>query len=310
MITFAVNALTIKKMATKQKMEGECYTPKEWETVACPFCDATKHLVHERYGDVRQYANVRCLQCGLIYQNPRPKYDSSFIHDAYEYYAEDILKNLSDPEKYLNEASAKNQCGDCVEEILKYDTQVTCILDVGSYTGAFLHSALRRYPKAYGVDVSTRMAKFIENYIGVKVFLEKYEDIQIDEHFSCIYMSHVIEHIPNPKEWLEQSKKLLTDGGVLVISVPNGLALTNRIKLFLKKIGLRKGHWESWRTPDHLYEPTVRSMVRFLKENGFEVLNYKTYSRKKEVDNSLWGKLIHEKLYWGTNLRLFAKLKS
>ncbi|MDR0737886.1 MAG: class I SAM-dependent methyltransferase [Prevotellaceae bacterium] len=297
-------------MSTKQRIEGVPYIPKEWETVACPFCNASKYSTHERYGDTWQYTYVKCRQCGLIYQNPRPKYDSSFVHDAYEYYAEDVLKNLPDPQKYLKEASAQTQCDDCVAEILKYDTQGSCILDVGSYTGIFLHSALKRYPKAYGVDVSTRMAKFIENQIGVKVFLEKYEDIQTDERFSCIHMSHVIEHIPNPKAWLEQSKKLLTGGGVLVISVPNGLAFTCRIKIFLKKIGLRKGHWEPWRTPDHLYEPTVRSMIWFLRENGFEVLNYKTYSSKKKVDNSLWERLIHQKFYGGTNLRIVAKLKS
>jgi 2-polyprenyl-3-methyl-5-hydroxy-6-metoxy-1,4-benzoquinol methylase len=225
-------------------MEGVPYIPKEWEKVSCPFCDASKSSLHERFGDTWQYTYVKCRQCGLIYQNPRPKYDSSFVHDAYEYYAEDVLKNLPDPQKYLEEASAQTQCDDCVAEILKYDTQASCILDVGSYTGIFLHSALKRYPKAYGVDVSTRMAKFIETQTGVKVFLEKYEDIQTDERFSCIHMSHVIEHIPNPKAWLEQSKKLLTGGGVLVISVPNGLAFTCRIKIFLKKIGLRKGRWE------------------------------------------------------------------
>jgi 2-polyprenyl-3-methyl-5-hydroxy-6-metoxy-1,4-benzoquinol methylase len=301
--------LKSNKMSTKQKTEGVCYTPKEWEAVACPFCNTAKHSVYERYGDTWQYTNVKCLQCGLIYQNPRPKYDSSFVHDAYEYYAEDTLKNLSDPKKYIDEVSAKSQCDDCVEEILRYDTQGAGILDVGSYTGVFLHSALKRYPKAYGAEVSTRMAEFTEKWVGAKVFLEKYEDIQVRERFSCIYMSHVIEHIPNPKEWLEQSKKLLADGGVLVISVPNGLSFTRHIKIFLKRIGLRKGRWEPWRTPDHLYEPTIRSIVWFLKENGFDVLHYKTYSRKKEVDNSLWGKLIHQKLHWGSNLRLFAKLK-
>jgi 2-polyprenyl-3-methyl-5-hydroxy-6-metoxy-1,4-benzoquinol methylase len=297
-------------MSTKQKMEGESYTPKEWETVTCPFCNASKHSLHERYGDTWQYTYVKCRQCGLIYQNPRPKYDTSFVHDAYEYYAEDILKNLSDPQKYLEEASVRDQYDDCIEEILKYDTQATCILDVGAYTGVFLHSALKRYPKAYGVDVSTRMAKFVEEQTGVKVFLEKYEDIQTAERFSCIHMSHVIEHIPNPKDWLEQSKKLLTGGGVLVISVPNALALSCHINILLKKTGLRKGYWNPWRTPDHLYEPTVRSLVWFLKENGFDVLNYKTYSSKKKVDNSLWGKLIHQKFYLGTKLRVFAKLKS
>jgi 2-polyprenyl-3-methyl-5-hydroxy-6-metoxy-1,4-benzoquinol methylase len=297
-------------MSTKQKMEGVPYAPKEWETVACPFCNASEYSIREHYGSTWQYTYVKCRQCGLIYQNPRPKYDASFIHDAYEYYAEDTLKNLSNPQKYLEEASTQSQWDDCVEEILKYDTQGTCILDVGAYTGTFLHSALKRYPKAYGADVSTRMAKFVEEQLGVKVFLEKYEDIQTSEHFSCIHMSHVIEHIPNPIDWLEQSKKLLTNGGVLVVSVPNGLSLSWRVKVLLKKIRLRKGCWKPWRTPDHLYEPTLRSLLRLMKEHGFDILSYKTYSNNRKVDNSLWGKLTHQTLHWGTNLRIFVKVKS
>jgi 2-polyprenyl-3-methyl-5-hydroxy-6-metoxy-1,4-benzoquinol methylase len=297
-------------MSTKQKVEGVPYIPKEWETVACPFCNSSAYSIHERYGNTWQYTYVKCRQCGLVYQNPRPKYDSSFVHDAYEYYAEDVLKNLSDPQQYLEETGAKDQIDDCVEEILHYDTQATNILDVGCYTGIFLYGALRRYPKAYGVDVSTRMAKFVEKQLGIKVFLEKYENIQTAERFSCIHMSHVIEHIPNPKEWLEQSKKLLTAGGILVISVPNALALANRVNVFLKRIRLRKGRWEPWRTPDHLYEPTVRSMLCLLKETGFDVLCCKTYSSKKRVDNSLWGKLIHQTFYLGTKLRLVVKVKS
>jgi SAM-dependent methyltransferase len=295
-------------MATRQKIEGISYTPHEWETVSCPFCGNAGYAVYERYGNKWQYTYVKCGACGLIYQNPRPTYDSAFVHDAYEYYAEEILKNVADPLGFF-ESDQNDQNDLFFKEIVQYDKQHTGILDVGSYVGTFLYHAKKYYPVACGVDVSSRMADFVEKNVGVKVFRDKYEDIRFAQQFSCINMSHVIEHIPNPKDWLEQSKRILQKDGILVISVPNMFSLTRRFKLFLKYIRLRKGKWESFRTPDHLFEPTVPSMLRFLDENGFAVIHYKTYSKKKMVDHSVFGKWFHQKMCWGSNLRFYLKAK-
>jgi 2-polyprenyl-3-methyl-5-hydroxy-6-metoxy-1,4-benzoquinol methylase len=286
------------------------YVPKEWETVACPFCGETRYSTYERFGNTQQYTYVKCRQCGLIYQNPHPKYDTSFVYDAYEHYAEGILKNCIDSQLFFRSENIHRQEDDLITEILRFDTQHSSMLDVGCFTGFFIFSALKQYPKVVGVDVSTRMAKFVEENLKVKVYLEKFEHISTDEKFSCINMSHVIEHIPNPKDWLEQSKKLLTEGGILVISVPNMLSISRRFKVFLKRLRLRKGKWESWRTPDHLFEPTIPSILRFLDANGFDVIHYKTYSRKKMVDNSAWGRWMHQHLYWGSNIRLYAQIKN
>ncbi len=292
--------------STRQRIEGIPYVPKEWETVACPFCGDTKYTRYERYGNTWQYTYVKCRNCGLIYQNPRPKYDSSFVHDAYEYYAEGIIKDIANPCEFVERESLREQNDDLIQEILLYDKQRTAILDVGCYIGTFLFQATKHYPIAYGVDVSSLMSDYVETHIGINVFRDKFEELQIEQKFSCINMSHVIEHIPNPKDWLAQSKKLLVDKGVLVISVPNMLSLTRRFKVFLKRIRLRKGRWEPFRTPDHLYEPTVPSMLRFLDENGFDVLCYKSYSRKKMVNHSIYAKWFHQKLHWGSNLRFYV----
>ncbi|MDR1671948.1 MAG: methyltransferase domain-containing protein [Bacteroidales bacterium] len=299
----------ITDTSTRQKTEGTAYIPEAWETVPCPFCGDSKPRRYERYGDKWQYTHVKCKTCGLIYQNPRPKYDPSFVHDAYEYYAEGILKNVDNPQNFLEQEALKAQNDDFLTEILQYDRRCSAILDVGCCMGIFLHQAMKYYPSALGVDVSSQMADFVEKNTGVKVLRDKYENIRFDRQFSCINMSHVIEHIPNPKEWLEQSGKILSEDGILVISVPNMLSLSRRFRLFLKYLRLRRGKWDSSRTPDHLFEPTVPSMLRFLNENGFEVVHFKTYSRKKMTDNSRFGTWFHQKRYWGSNLRFYLKKK-
>ena len=122
-----------------------------------------------------------------------------------------------------------------------------------------------------------------------------------------MHMSHVIEHIPNPKQWLVKTKEILQDNGVLVMSVPNMNSLERRFKLFLKRMGIRKGMWkDNTRTPDHLFEPTIPSTLRFFADNGFNVLEYYTYSRKDMDASTLFGKIYNRKLKLGSNLRFFV----
>jgi hypothetical protein len=84
-------------------------------------------------------------------------------------------------------------------------------------------------------------------------------------------------------------------------------SLDRRFKLFLKRMGIRKGAWkDNTRTPDHLFEPTIQSTLSFFADNGFKVLEYYTYSRKDMVASTLFGKIYNRKLKLGSNLRFFA----
>lgn len=151
-----------------------------------------------------------------------------------------------------------------MDEIKQYDRTCSSLLDVGCCMGTFLYTAQKYYEKVYGLEVSLRMASFVERNIGIKVFLDRFENLNTNEKFSCINMSHVIEHIPNPHIWLKKAKGLLCEGGILVISVPNMFLFTRKLKLFLKYIRLRKDNWKPWQTPDHLYEPTMPSMRKII----------------------------------------------
>jgi ubiquinone/menaquinone biosynthesis C-methylase UbiE len=120
-------------------------------------------------------------------------------------------------------------------------------------------------------------------------------------------MSHVLEHVPNPNEWLQKAKEVLLPDGVLVINVPHKHSFSNKLQYFYYKLGLKKrvssGWNDSGRTPDHLFEPTVKSMQYLVTKNGFKVLDYFSYSRKDPASNkSIYSKLKNRKLMLGTNL--------
>ena len=125
-------------------------------------------------------------------------------------------------------------------------------------------------------------------------------------------MSHVLEHVPNPNEWIQHSAKLLTPQGILVINVPNKFGLGNRMQHLFYKTKLKKQFAGGWRdpsrTPDHLFEPTIRSMKYLLAKNGFEILEHYTYSRKDPVSKrSVFSKIMNRWLKKGTNLAFITR---
>ncbi len=282
-------------------MERKPYVPEIWEDVDCLFCGSSDKKHYHKYGNELQFTYVLCKNCKLVYQSPRPKYDEAFIEAAYGQYF------LFEPD-YEYTGKELKQFNEELNEICKHDTEKTSILDVGSAMGAFLKAAEGYYSKRTGIDASEVMVKFVKQKLNIPVFCEMYDELDIQEKFSCIHMSHVIEHIPNPVEWLKKSEELLTKNGVLVIAVPNMFSLSRRVKLFFQRIGLRSGEWkENWRTPDHLFEPTIPSMVRLFSENNFKVLDYYSYSRKNMTSKGIISALINRKFYLGSNLRFYVQ---
>lgn len=287
------------------------YTVKEWEKVPCPFCECAEHSAYERFGNELQYSYVLCSNCQLVYQSPRPKYDQHFIDAAYaSYYQFSESVELSD--NTLIAHSSVSMFKKEVAHLLQYDKKRTNVLDIGSAMGTFLYAAKPYYKKAIGLDVSEKMARFTEKNAGVTVYLKQFNQFNYEEKFSLIHMSHVIEHIPNPVEWLKKGAMMLEDDGVLVINVPNKFALSFRLQHLYYRIGLKKQFSSSWndpaRVPDHLFEPTVKSMLRLLKAHHFEVLDYFSYSRKDPVSkHSLFSKAFHRWFYQGSNLSFITR---
>jgi ubiquinone/menaquinone biosynthesis C-methylase UbiE len=281
-------------------MSKSKYIPHAWESVSCPFCNSYISELYENFGPELQYVYTKCSKCELVYQSPRPKYDEVFLNAAYgEYFSFD--PNYKYPKSNLDNWDKE------LQEIMKFDKAKTSILDIGSCMGDFLKVAKKYYSDCVGIEVAENMAKFTEDKLNVKVLVGEFLNLEYNQKFSCIHMSHVIEHIPNPKDWLEKSREILIDGGILAMSIPNMYSLDRKIKLFLKRIGLRKDNWkDNTRTPDHLFEPNIPSLVKFFNDNGFQILEYYTYSRK-DMDASSWfGKIYNRKFKQGSNLRFFV----
>ena len=276
------------------------YIPEEWETIPCPVCGSGEKKIYERYGHRLQYTYVLCLNCRNVYQSPRPKYDEHFLQAAYGNY------HLFREDHEYGGAALKGFEEEAAE-IIAFDRKKEALLDVGCAMGDFLFCAKKHYPVVCGTEISGTMARFAAQKLQVTVHNTQFTSLAIKERFSCIHLSHVIEHVPNPNDWLVQAKKLLRPEGILVICVPNMFSFSRVVKLRLTKLGLRKGGWKDCsRTPDHLFEPTVRGMNYLLRNNDFKVLGVYSYSRSNMTAQGPLAFLFHRVLKWGSNIRLYA----
>lgn len=289
------------------------YRPQSWETIPCPFCGSAKFTIYERFGSELQYTYVQCSTCSLIYQSPRPTYNQHFIDAAYaEYYQFADTLELNDIANVRESSVAMFKKE--VEHIIEYDQKRTAVLDIGSGMGTFLYAAKPFYQKVLGLDVSQQMASFVESKLGVPILVKQFEDFDYPQKFSLIHMSHVLEHVPNPNHWLQKARKMLDGDGVLVINVPNKFSVSFRLKHLFTKLGIKKQFSNAWkdpsRTPDHLFEPTIKSMLYLLEKNNYRVVEYYTYSRKDPASNSsALSKVINRWLKIGSNLTFISKPK-
>jgi 2-polyprenyl-3-methyl-5-hydroxy-6-metoxy-1,4-benzoquinol methylase len=296
-----------------EKALKQRYTPMAWETIPCPFCGSEKFTVYERFGSELQYTYVLCSTCSLVYQSPRPKYNQHFIDAAYaEYYqfADNLeLNDLADVRESSVTMFKKE-----VDHIIQYDKKRTAVLDIGSGMGTFLFASKPYYKTIIGLDVSAQMAAFVEKKLGVKIYVQQFEDFDYPEKFSLIHMSHVLEHVPNPNHWLQKAKQMLDPDGIVVINVPNKFSMSFRLQHLFTKLGIKKQFSNAWtdpsRTPDHLFEPTVKSMKYLLAKNEYDVLEYYTYSRSDPASNkSVLSKAINRWFKVGSNITFISRLK-
>ncbi len=125
--------------------------------------------------------------------------------------------------------------------INSFNTEDKLILDVGAGTGDFLKVCENGGWKIAGVEPSDKAREFAESkHIILHENLTQVENNQFD----VITLWHVLEHIPNLVEYIEQLKKILKPSGVLIIAVPNHKSFDAKHY---------KEFWAAYDVPRHLW---------------------------------------------------------
>ena len=279
---------------------------------ACPVCGSTdRRVLHEGLIDnvffvaPGKWVLQSCQKCRSAYLDPRPTVHN--IGKAYgTYYTHtDVVHNDNAIELglyrrirrmissgYLNQRFGTQlrpaSCiGKWVTRLLPMqremlDTEYRYLpkpskgqrlLDIGCGNGDFLVTARKAGWEVSGVEPDPKAA-IAAGKQGVDVTLGTVDLLANQSNcFDAITLSHVIEHVHEPKKLLEAVQRLLKPGGVVSIDTPN-----------IQSHGatLYKKSWRGIEAPRHLVLFNSTSLSELLNEMGFSNVNLKRRSNVKK----------------------------
>jgi SAM-dependent methyltransferase len=208
------------------------------------------------YGTPGRFTVLRCLDCGLGWQEPRPTLTQALA---------------SYPKGYVHH---HEKTGLIVRLLLPYSIKQKAviisrligrrgrILDVGCGSGQSL-AELRRYGEweLHGVEPTAEAATTASRDYGIQAMAGTLEEAGYEaDTFDLVICTHVIEHVPDPLATLVEIRRILKPGGYLVGETENIAALTFR--LFRK-------YWGFLHLPYHLFFFTKPVIAQCMERGGF-----------------------------------------
>jgi SAM-dependent methyltransferase len=297
------------------------------ECVDCNLCGSkrTETVLTQRdlsvSTSVREFTVVKCSDCGLIYLNPRPTPAEISSFYPSEYYGVQHEKKKTTLEMAWKSFSKKIKRW-IMEDYYGYPRRSPPslrthfrkwlllpevvhlkinqksilpflgegkLLDVGCGPGVNL-SRFKDYGwETYGVEFSPLAAEQARKKTGSRVFEGDLLSAGFkDRYFDVVFFSHSLEHMYDPKNMLQETRRILKDNGRLIVCVPN--AGCWEAKIFSR-------WWIPWDLPRHLYHFDRVTLNDLLERTGFKATRIYTGIGSNTLMRSLeylfknkWGK--------------------
>lgn len=231
-----------------------------------------KKIFDDRYGAPGKYSIYKCINCGFGRLEPVLNYQK--IGQFYaKYYpldlitAEQVKKRVNIKPKWLAWLTGTNNTAHWLIQ------PNSTVLDIGSGSCVSLLEIKKIGGRAYGIEPDPNAQK-IAQQLKLKVFKGFISDNPFpNKRFDFITSSQVIEHEPDPVNFLKSTAQYLNQNGKVILSFPNSDSLYR--KIFNKT-------WINWHVPYHINHLTKRSLHYLAKQTGFRVVKLTT------VTPNLW----------------------
>jgi SAM-dependent methyltransferase len=217
----------------------------------------------------KEFSVVRCQQCGLARLDPQPSREElrRYYPDTYWFAPDPSL--VARLEEWYRRVVLRGHVR-FVERALRSSRARGPLLDVGCGGGLFLGMMRRRGFRVVGLDFSREAAAIAWRHQQVPAVAGDLEHAPLRPgSFAGITMSHVLEHLPDPRAYIAAAHHLLASDGRLVVHVPNAASWQFRL------LGRR---WNGVDVPRHLYDYRDEDVERLLEASGFEVVRRSYFS--------------------------------
>jgi len=239
------------------------------EYTNCPFCKSKKNkqlFVGKDYlFSQENFTVVKCASCGLLFTNPRVKENqiSSYYYSGYSPYKE--VRQQTILEKIKNKVG--QFFGNPHREILQIlrSIEAKTVLEIGPGNGNLLYFLKENGFEVAGVEIDKTCVKRIREK-GICCYLGDLNETISEigsKKFDAVILFHVFEHLYHPKETLKKIYDLLSEIGLIYISLPNSSSL--EAKLFGK-------YWRGFDLPRHIVHYDVNSITKILLQMGYKII--------------------------------------
>ena len=233
----------------------------------------TKHNAHEcencgdtsleRFEIPEQTTLWKCPNCGL-YQKGQPPTERLYEDEYHDGYLHSLPRKIRTAQVRLGRAAG----------YLPEPCPTPSVLDVGCSIGATVSAAARRGWDAHGVDVSQSA---VDSCRSRSLNCVHYDGDKLpypDQTFDMLTSWHVIEHVANVSEVLEDWYRVLKPGGVMVLETPDANCW---------KAKIRGAKYAKFWPAAHIYTFTPETLHPFATRTGFEILPNPWFATSKSA---------------------------
>lgn len=229
----------------------------------CPLCGQENFRVRMTCKDHTLsnecFTLTECAHCHFLITNPRPDANS-------------IGKYYKSPDYISHSGSTKGIVNTCYiiarHFTLRWKLRIISrlknpgrLLDFGCGTGEFVHLAGKKGWKAKGVEPSAYAREKAQLLNGLASIYPHQSEID-NEHFDCITLWHVLEHVPDINATLNKLKQSLSPNGLIFVAVPNHLSEDSKIY---------GETWAGYDVPRHFWHFTQATMEQLMDNHALKI---------------------------------------
>jgi hypothetical protein len=187
----------------------------------CPACKATDINIVRPYRNVHDtYSRMnlaRCNSCSLVFSTPMPSQAELDIYNASYFESANGGYNKSTVALAFFKGIAKIRAAYLSRFLVKNNIEARRILEIGPGHGFFAENWISKHSEIsyYAIETDTSCHKSLLQ-LGVELVTSTGNLPEVD----VVIISHVLEHVSSPYEFLSAVTKSLRLGGVLFIEVP------------------------------------------------------------------------------------------
>lgn len=232
----------------------------------CPVCSGKKInpllTVKDFSVSKEEYVIWHCNNCTLLFTQDAP--DENSIGSYYK--SPDYISHTNSNKGFINSTYQKVRKHTLQQKaklvISETGVEKGSVLDVGCGTGSFLQEMKERNWSIIGIEPDEDARKLAKQLYG----LEPKEPGAINElqqhSTDAITLWHVLEHVHELHEYIEQLKHILKPNGRIFIAVPNYQSADASIY---------RSYWAAYDVPRHLYHFSPASMQALMQQHGLVI---------------------------------------